>query len=45
VSDLDKNFEEDIAFARRTEEALKRYEKGLHKEMNAREFTDDLEKW
>ena len=45
ASDLDKNFEEDLAFARRTEEALKRYEKGLYTEMNAREFTDELEKW
>ena len=42
ASDLDKNFEEDLAFARRTEEALKIYEKGLYKEMNAREFTDTL---
>lgn len=45
ASDLDKNFEEDLAFAKRTEEALKRIEKGLYKEMNSGEFTDELEKW
>ena len=45
ASDLDKNLEEDLAFARKTEEALKRSEKGLYKEMNAKEFTDKLEKW
>jgi AbrB family looped-hinge helix DNA binding protein len=45
ASDLDKNFAEDLAFARRTEEALKRYENGLFKELNTRDFTNELEKW
>lgn len=45
ASDLDKNFAEDIAFARRTEEAMKRYENGLFKELNTRDFTTELEKW
>ena len=45
ASDLDKNFAEDLAFARRTEEALKRYENGLFKELNTRDFTTELEKW
>lgn len=45
ASDLGKNFEEDLIFAKRTEEALKRYEKGLYKEMNARDFVNELEKW
>ena len=45
ASDLGKNFEEDLTFAKRTEESLKRYEKGLYKEMNARDFVNELEKW
>jgi AbrB family looped-hinge helix DNA binding protein len=45
ASDLDKNFADDLAFARRTEEALKRYENGLFKEMNTRDFAIELEKW
>jgi len=45
VSDLDKNLEEDLEFARRTEEALKRYEKGKFKEMSMDEFSKELEKW
>ncbi len=45
ASDLDKNFADDLAFARRTEEALKRYENGLFKELNTRDFTNELEKW
>lgn len=45
VKDLGKNFEEDLAFAKRTEEALKRYEKGLSKEMSAKDFTNEIEKW
>lgn len=36
---------EDLEFARRTEEALKRYEKGNFKEMGAEEFSKELEKW
>lgn len=32
ASDLGKNFEEDITFARRTEEAIERYEKGIYKD-------------
>ncbi|CAD7772103.1 MAG: hypothetical protein KBONHNOK_00488 [Candidatus Methanoperedenaceae archaeon GB50] len=45
ASDLGKNFEEDLAFAKRTEDALKRYEKGLCKEMNARDFAAEIEEW
>ena len=44
VKDMGKNFEEDFAFAKRTEEALKRYEKGLFKEMSDRDFTNEIEK-
>ncbi len=42
---LDKNFEEDIEFARRTEEAWKRYEKGEFKTMKGKDFLKELEKW
>ena len=45
ASDLDKNFEEDLAFAKRTEEAIKRYEKGSYKEMDSRDFAEELEQW
>ena len=45
VKDLDKNFEEDLEFARRTEEAWKRYEKGEFIEVDYDEFLKELEKW
>ena len=45
VSESGKNFEEDITFAKRTEVALKMYEKGHFKEMNARDFVNEIEKW
>ena len=45
TSDLGKNFEEDLAFAKRTEEAIKRYEKGIYKEMDSRDFVKELEQW
>lgn len=45
ASALDKNFEDDIEFARRTEEAWKRYEKGEFIEMKAEDFLKELEKW
>ena len=42
---LDKNFEEDLEFAKRTEDAWKRYEKGEFIEMKADIFLKELEKW
>jgi AbrB family looped-hinge helix DNA binding protein len=45
VSDIGKNFEEDITFAKRTEEALIMYEKGHYKAMDARDFANEIEKW
>ena len=39
TSDMDKHFKDDLVFAKRTEEALKRYEKGLCKEMSFKEFS------
>ena len=45
AKDLDKNFEEDLEFARRTEEAWKRYEKGEFIEMDYDEFLKEARKW
>ncbi len=45
VKDLDKNFEEDLEFARRTEEAWKRYEKCEFIEMDYDEFLKQAKKW
>ncbi|MDO8741478.1 MAG: AbrB/MazE/SpoVT family DNA-binding domain-containing protein [Candidatus Woesearchaeota archaeon] len=45
ASDLDKNLEEDLEFARRTEEAWKRYEKGEFIEMDFDDFLKEVEKW
>ena len=45
AKDLDKNFEEDLEFARRTEEAWKRYEKGEFIEMDYDEFLKQAKKW
>ncbi len=45
VSNSGKNFEEDITFAKRTEEALNMYEKGHYKEMNTRDFVNKIEEW
>lgn len=42
ASELDKNFEDDIEFARRTEEAWKRYEKGEFISMPADKFLERL---
>ncbi len=44
ASDLNKNLEEDLIFAKRTEEAWKRYEKGEFKSMPADKFLRELEK-
>jgi len=45
AKDLDENFEEDLEFARRTEEAWKRYEKGEFIEMDYDEFLKQARKW
>lgn len=44
ASELDKNFEEDLEFARRTEEAWKRYEKGEFVSLPADKFLEKLSK-
>ena len=45
ASDLDKSFLEDFEFARRTEEAIKRYKKGKFKETSDDKFIEMLETW
>jgi len=38
IKDFDENLKEDLIFAKRTEEAWKRYEKGEFKSMDADDF-------
>ena len=45
AKDFDKNVEEDLEFARRTEEAWKAYDRGKFIEQDADEFLKDLERW
>ena len=45
VSEMDKNLKEDLKFAKRTEAAWERYEKGQFKTSTAKEFLKNLEKW
>mgnify|MGYP001559804110 FL=1 len=45
VEDFDENIEEDLEFARRTEEAYKRYEKGEFKSMDFDKFIADMKRW
>lgn len=45
VSELDKNLKEDLEFAKRTEAAWERYEKGEFKSTTAKEFLKALEEW
>ena len=44
ASELDKQMEEDIEFAKRTEEALKSYERGEFTSSSAEEFLKELRK-
>ena len=43
--DMDERLKDDLIFAKRTEEAWKRYEKGEFKTMSADDFLKELEKW
>jgi len=45
AEDFDKNLEDDLEFARRTEEAWKRYEKGEFIEMDFDDFIKEMKKW
>ena len=40
-----ETIEEDLEFAKRTEEAWKRYEKGEFKEMEFDDFINEMKKW
>lgn len=42
---LDDNFKEDLEFAKRTEEAYKRHEKGEFIQMDFDEFIEEMKKW
>jgi len=45
ASKMDENLKEDLEFARRTEEAWRRIEKGEYKEMEFDEFIKEMKKW
>ncbi len=45
AKDFGENIKDDLIFAKRTEEAWKRYEKGLFKSMSVDDFLKELEKW
>lgn len=45
VNDLEENFVEDLDFAKKTLDALERYEKGKFREMSDKAFLTELEKW
>ncbi|MBS3124851.1 AbrB/MazE/SpoVT family DNA-binding domain-containing protein [Candidatus Woesearchaeota archaeon] len=42
---LDKNFKDDLEFARRTEDAWKSYDRGEFKSSSAEDFLKELSKW
>ena len=44
VKDFDENIKDDLEFARRTEEAWERYDKGEFESTSVDEFLTDLEK-
>ncbi len=45
ASRLDAQLEEDLEFARRTEEAWQRYERGEFVSMDSKDFLKELEQW
>ena len=45
AKDFDKNLEEDLEFARRTEEAWERYDKGEFISMDFDDFLREAKKW
>jgi len=45
MKDFDKNLEEDLEFAKRTEEAWKRYDRGGFISMDFEDFLRELKKW
>lgn len=45
AKDFNKNLEEDLKFAKRTEEAWKRYDKGEFISMDFNDFLKEVKKW
>lgn len=45
ATDLDKNLAEDLEFAKRTEEAMKRIEQGKGIKMEFDDFIEEIKKW
>ena len=45
AKDFSKNIEEDLVFAKRTEEAWKRYDKGEFISMDFDDFLKEVKKW
>ncbi len=45
ADDLDEKFKEDLEFARRTEEAWKRHDRGEFKRMDFKDFAKEIKKW
>jgi AbrB family looped-hinge helix DNA binding protein len=45
ADEFSKTLEEDLEFAKRTEEAYKRHERGESIEMDADEFMKEMKKW
>jgi len=45
ASRLEKQLREDLEFARRTEEAWKKYDRGEFKSMSFEEFKKEIKKW
>ncbi len=43
--DFSKNIAEDLEFAKRTEEAWKKYDKGEFISMDSKDFLKELERW
>lgn len=45
AGDLDEKFKEDLEFAKRTEEAYKRHERGEFKRLEFDDFLKEMKKW
>ncbi len=45
AADFGSALEDDILFAKRTEKALRRYEKGWFRKANRKEFLDLIKRW
>ena len=45
ATDMDEKLKEDLEFAKRTEEAYKRHERGDSITMSAEEFLKEMKKW